>query len=124
MQIVHSSHRGSRDIEHLGSAHTAAEVELLKAAARQKLAAHHGELCLEHARHDTSIRALEDDQSILETERFLPDEQMVLSDATRAIRIGRVGKHVTRRRFPGELHKTRDAARSFGVRQGGAKGEN
>ena len=46
MQIVHSSHRGSRDIEHLGSAHTAAEVELLKAAARQKLAAGQGELDL------------------------------------------------------------------------------
>jgi hypothetical protein len=39
VQIVHSLHRGSRDIEHLGSAHTAAEVELLKAAGRQKLAA-------------------------------------------------------------------------------------
>ncbi len=46
MQIVHSSHRGSRDIEHLGSAHTAAEVELLKAAGRQKLAAGQGELDL------------------------------------------------------------------------------
>jgi hypothetical protein len=46
VQIVHSSHRGSRDIEHLGSAHTAAEVELLKAAGRQKLAARQGELDL------------------------------------------------------------------------------
>jgi hypothetical protein len=46
VQIVHSSHRGSRDIEHLGSAHTAAEVELLKAAGRQKLAAGQGELDL------------------------------------------------------------------------------
>jgi hypothetical protein len=46
VQIVHSSHRGSRDIEHLGSAHTAAEVELLKAARRQKLAAGQGELDL------------------------------------------------------------------------------
>jgi Transposase DDE domain len=46
VQIVHSSHRGSRDIEHLGSAHTPAEVELLKAAARQKLAAGQGELDL------------------------------------------------------------------------------
>jgi hypothetical protein len=44
VQIVHSSHRGSRDIEHLGSAHAAAEVELLKVAARQKLAAGQGEL--------------------------------------------------------------------------------
>jgi hypothetical protein len=46
VQIVHSSHRGSRDIEHLGSAHTAAEVELLRAAGRQKLAAGQGELDL------------------------------------------------------------------------------
>jgi hypothetical protein len=33
VQIVYSSHRGSRDIEHIGSAHDEAEVELLKAAA-------------------------------------------------------------------------------------------
>jgi hypothetical protein len=46
VQIVHSSRRGSRDIEHLGSAHTAAEVELLKAAGRQRLAAGQGELDL------------------------------------------------------------------------------
>jgi hypothetical protein len=44
VQIVRSSHRGSRDIEHIGSAHTAAEVELLKAAARQRLAAGQGVL--------------------------------------------------------------------------------
>ena len=44
VQIVHSSRRGSRDIEHLGSAHTAAEVELLKAAGRQRLAAGQGVL--------------------------------------------------------------------------------
>jgi hypothetical protein len=36
---VYSSRRGSREIEHLGSAHSGAEVELLKAAARQRLAA-------------------------------------------------------------------------------------
>jgi hypothetical protein len=46
VQIVYSSHRGSRQIEHLGSAHSGAEVELLKAAARQKLAAGQGELDL------------------------------------------------------------------------------
>jgi phage gp29-like protein len=32
---VHSSRRGSRDIEHFGSAHDEVELELLKAAARQ-----------------------------------------------------------------------------------------
>jgi hypothetical protein len=40
-----SSRRGSRSIEHIGSAHDEAEVEALKAAARQKIAA--GQLELE-----------------------------------------------------------------------------
>ena len=39
LQIVHFSRRGSRDIEHIGSAHDDAELELFKAAARQRLAA-------------------------------------------------------------------------------------
>ena len=39
VQIVHSSRRGSRDIEHIGSAHTEVDVELLKAAAKQRLVA-------------------------------------------------------------------------------------
>jgi hypothetical protein len=46
VQIVHSSRRGSRDIEHIGSAHDDAELELLKAAARQRLVAGQGELDL------------------------------------------------------------------------------
>jgi hypothetical protein len=46
VQIVHSSRRGSRDIEHIGSAHDDAQLELLKAAAKQRLAAGHGELDL------------------------------------------------------------------------------
>ncbi len=46
VQIVYSSHRGSREIEHLGSAHDGAGLELLKAAARQRLAAGQGELDL------------------------------------------------------------------------------
>lgn len=37
MQIVYSSRRGSREIEHIGSAHSPAEVEVLKAAAQQRL---------------------------------------------------------------------------------------
>jgi hypothetical protein len=37
VQIVYSSRRGSRDIEHLGSAHDDAELELLKP--RQRLRA-------------------------------------------------------------------------------------
>jgi hypothetical protein len=46
VQIVHSSRRGSRDIEHIGSAHDEAELEVLKAVARQRLAAGQGELDL------------------------------------------------------------------------------
>src|SRR5256885_11392461 len=46
VQIVHSSRRGSRDIEHIGSAHDDAELELLKAVARQRLAAGQGALDL------------------------------------------------------------------------------
>ncbi|NBH07216.1 hypothetical protein GTY80_28770 [Amycolatopsis sp. SID8362] len=38
VQIVHSSRRGSRDIEHIGSAHDDAALEALKAVARQRLA--------------------------------------------------------------------------------------
>jgi hypothetical protein len=46
VQIVYSSRRGSRDIEHIGSAHDDAELELLKAAARQRMAAGQGVLDL------------------------------------------------------------------------------
>jgi Transposase DDE domain len=46
VQIVHSQSRGSRDIEHIGSAHTDADWELLKAVARQRLVAGQGELDL------------------------------------------------------------------------------
>jgi hypothetical protein len=46
VQIVHSTRRGSRDIEHIGSAHGEAELEVLKAAARQRLSAGQRELDL------------------------------------------------------------------------------
>jgi hypothetical protein len=46
VQIVHSSRKGSRDIEHIGSAHDEVELELLKTVARQRLAAGQGELDL------------------------------------------------------------------------------
>jgi hypothetical protein len=46
VQIVYSWHRGSREIEHIGSAHDDVELELLKAVARQRLAAGQGELDL------------------------------------------------------------------------------
>jgi Transposase DDE domain len=44
VQIVWSSRRGSRSIEHLGSAHEEAQVEALKAAAAQRLAEGQGTL--------------------------------------------------------------------------------
>jgi hypothetical protein len=44
VQIVYSSRRGSRDIEHVGSAHDDAQLEALKAAARQRMAAGQPEL--------------------------------------------------------------------------------
>ena len=47
VQIVHSNRRGSRDIEHIGSAHSDAEVEVLKAVARERRAAGQGVLDLE-----------------------------------------------------------------------------
>jgi hypothetical protein len=46
VQVVWSSRRGSREIEHLGSAHDAAELEVLKAAAQQRIAAGQLELGL------------------------------------------------------------------------------
>jgi hypothetical protein len=46
VQIVWSSRRGSRSIEHLGSVHDEAALAALKAAAAQRLAAGQGELDL------------------------------------------------------------------------------
>jgi hypothetical protein len=46
VQIVHSTRKGSREITHIGSAHTDAELEVLKAAAWQRLVAGQGELDL------------------------------------------------------------------------------
>ena len=46
VQIVWSSRRGSRSIEHIGSAHDEDELEALKAAARERLAAGQAELDL------------------------------------------------------------------------------
>lgn len=46
VQIVHSSRRGSRDIEHLGSAHDETELAALKSAAAARLAAGQAELDL------------------------------------------------------------------------------
>ena len=46
VQIVWSSRRGSRNIEHVGSAHDEAQVEALKAAAGQRMAEGQGEFDL------------------------------------------------------------------------------
>ena len=44
-QVMWSSRRGSREIEYLGSAHYEQELEVLKAAAQQRIAA--GQLALD-----------------------------------------------------------------------------
>ena len=49
VQVVWKSSRGSRDIEHLGSAHTEAQVEVLKAVAAQRIAAGQDQLPLDVA---------------------------------------------------------------------------
>jgi len=46
VQVVWSSRRGAREIEHLGSAHDEVGLEALKAAAQQRIAAGQGELDL------------------------------------------------------------------------------
>lgn len=46
VQIVHSSRKGARDIEHIGSAHDEVELEVLKTVARQRIVAGQGELDL------------------------------------------------------------------------------
>jgi hypothetical protein len=46
VQIVYSNRRGSRDMEHIGSAQEEARLELLKAFAQQRLAAVQSELDL------------------------------------------------------------------------------
>jgi hypothetical protein len=46
IQVVWSSRRGSREIEHIGSAHGDAELEALKAVAQQRIAAGQLELGL------------------------------------------------------------------------------
>lgn len=46
VQVVWSSRRGARQIEHLGSAHDDSELEALKAAAQQRITAGQGELDL------------------------------------------------------------------------------
>ena len=46
VQVVWSSRRGLREIEHVGSAHDEAELEALRAAARQRIAGGQGELYL------------------------------------------------------------------------------
>jgi len=50
VQIVHSNRRGSREIEHIGSGHTPAEVEILRTVARQRLHANQDPLDLDDGR--------------------------------------------------------------------------
>jgi hypothetical protein len=64
VQIVHSNRSGSREIEHIGSAHSPAEVAVLKTVARQRL----------HANQDTSD---------LDDGRLGDDEAPIVSSQTR-----------------------------------------
>jgi hypothetical protein len=57
VQIVHGSRRGSRTIEHVGSAHDDEEWEALKAAARQRLAGGQAEPTLVWTRRRASQSA-------------------------------------------------------------------
>jgi hypothetical protein len=47
VQIVYSNRCGSREIEHIGSAHTHAELEILKTVARQRMHANQDALDLD-----------------------------------------------------------------------------
>jgi hypothetical protein len=51
VRIVHSAHRGSRDIEHIGSAHDDIQLEVLKVVARQRLTAGKDQLDLGPGAH-------------------------------------------------------------------------
>ncbi len=57
VQIVHSSRRGSRDIEHIGSAHDDVELETLKAVAQQRIQSGQQELDLGLERSGTPTRS-------------------------------------------------------------------
>jgi Transposase DDE domain len=50
VQIVYSNRRGSREIEHIGSAHSAAEVEVLTTIARQRMQANQATLDFDDGR--------------------------------------------------------------------------
>jgi len=56
VQSVYSSRHGPRDVEHIGSDHDDADLEVLKAAARQCLAAGQGELGLGLERTEAARR--------------------------------------------------------------------
>jgi hypothetical protein len=58
VQIVHSSHQGSQDIEHIGSAHDDVKLEVSKAAARQRLVAGQEELDLGLERTEPARRGV------------------------------------------------------------------
>ena len=55
VQIVWSSRQGSRNIEHVGSAHDDSQVEVLKVAAGQRITQGQGELDLGLSLADLSV---------------------------------------------------------------------
>ena len=50
VQVVWSNKRGSKQMDHIGSAHTAEDVEILKSVARQRMTAGQDELDLRASR--------------------------------------------------------------------------
>ena len=86
VQIVHSNRRGSREIEHIGSAHTPGEVEVLKTVAQQRL----------HVDQDTLDF---DDGQLGDTEAPIVSSQArhlweTLGTAYRVVRLGKSHQNV------------------------------
>lgn len=87
MQIVWSTRRGSRNIEHLGSAHDEAELAALKAAAAERLAANQAVLDL-----DVTAPAGSEPLPITSTQMTHPwDALCGVSDC--GVRVSNQGRH-------------------------------
>jgi hypothetical protein len=107
---VYSSRRGSRDIEHIGSAHDDAELALLRAAARQRLAAGQGELDLGLERTEPARRGTGGGPLPITSSRMghLLDALEILDGARRrALRLA--GRRSPEQRISGSAHPAAQA---------------
>jgi hypothetical protein len=86
VRIVHSSHRGSRDIELIGSAHHDAELAVLKAAAPLRMAA--GQLAYGVLGFETATGADEVLRALVLARIIEPTRKL---DSLRVIEEARVG---------------------------------